>query len=53
MKFSLLINKKMPTIVGIFIFNSGENFMLSSAYKYENANYGSHFRIYMQRDIHA
>ena len=29
MKFSLLINKKMSTIVGIFIFNSRENFMLS------------------------
>ena len=29
MKFSLLINMKMPTIVGIFIFISRENFMLS------------------------
>ena len=28
MKFSLLINIKMPTIVGIFIFISRENFML-------------------------
>ena len=28
-KFSLLINMKMPTIVGIFIFTSRENFMLS------------------------
>ena len=28
MKFSLLINMKMPTIVGIFIFISRENFML-------------------------
>ena len=28
-KFSLLINMKMPTIVGIFIFISRENFMLS------------------------
>ena len=27
--FSLLINMKMPTIVGIFIFISRENFMLS------------------------
>ena len=31
MKFSLLINMKMPTIVGIFIFISRENFMLSCA----------------------
>ena len=29
MKFSLLIIMKMPTIVGIFIFISRENFMLS------------------------
>ena len=29
MKISLLINMKMPTIVGIFIFISRENFMLS------------------------
>ena len=29
MEFSLLINMKMPTIVGIFIFNSREIFMLS------------------------
>ena len=29
MKFSLLINMKMPTIVGIFIFISRESFMLS------------------------
>ena len=29
MKFSLLINMKMPTIVGIFIFISRENFRLS------------------------
>ena len=29
MKFSLLIDMKMPTIVGIFIFISRENFMLS------------------------
>ena len=29
MKISLLINMKMPTIVGIFIFTSRENFMLS------------------------
>ena len=31
MKISLLINLKMPTIVGIFIFISRENFMLSWA----------------------
>ena len=31
MKFSLLINVKMPTIVGIFIFISRKNFMLSYA----------------------
>ena len=31
MKFSLLINMKMPTIVGIFIFMSRENFMLRYA----------------------
>ena len=30
-KISLLINVKMPTIVGIFKFISRENFMLSSA----------------------
>ena len=29
MKFSLLINMKMPTLVGIFIFISRENFMYS------------------------
>ena len=29
MKFALLINMKMPTIVGIFIFISREIFMLS------------------------
>ena len=29
MKFSLLINMKMPTVVGIFIFISWEIFMLS------------------------
>ena len=29
LKFSLLINMKIPTIVGIFIFISRENFMLS------------------------
>ena len=29
MKISLLINMKMPTIVGIFIFISRENLMLS------------------------
>ena len=29
MKFSLLINMKMPTIVGIFIFISREIFLLS------------------------
>ena len=29
MKISLLINMKMPTIVGIFIFISNENFLLS------------------------
>ena len=29
MKISLLINMKMPTIVGIFIFISRENFMIS------------------------
>ena len=28
MEFSLLINMKMPTTVGIFIFISRENFML-------------------------
>ena len=30
MKLSLLINMKMPTIVGIFIFKSRESYMLSS-----------------------
>ena len=29
MKISLVINMKMPTIVGIFIFISRENYMLS------------------------
>ena len=29
MEFSMLINMKMPTIVGIFVFISRENFMLS------------------------
>ena len=31
MKFFLLINVKMPTIVGILIFIAGKIFMLSSA----------------------
>ena len=35
MKFSLLINMKMPTIVGIFIFISREIFMLSMLSKKE------------------
>ena len=52
MKISLLINMKMQNIVGIFIFISGENFILInihekfSAYKYENANYCWHFHNY-------
>ena len=29
MKISLLVNMKMPTIIGIFMFISRENFMLS------------------------
>ena len=29
MKFSLLINMKMPTIVGIYIFINRKNFMFS------------------------
>ena len=37
MKFSLLINMKMPTIVGIFIFISKEIFMLSYVSKIEFA----------------
>ena len=36
MKISLLINMKMPTIVGIFIFISRENFMLSW-FEHENS----------------
>ena len=35
MKFSLLINRKMPTTVGIFLFISRENFMLSKVSKKE------------------
>ena len=38
MKFSLLINMKMPTKVGIFIFISKENFMLSRV-EYEKKFY--------------
>ena len=34
MKFSLLINMKMPTKVGIFIFISREIFMLKLAFSY-------------------
>ena len=37
--FSLLINMKMPTKIGIFIFISREKFKIFSAYKYENANF--------------
>ena len=37
MKFSLLINMKMPTIVGIFIFISREIFMLTIFSKKEFA----------------
>ena len=36
MKFFLLINIKMPTIVGILIFISRKNFMLSSALQEKN-----------------
>ena len=51
MKISLLINMKMAGIVGIFIFISRENFMLSCdenffANKYENVNYCWHFHNY-------
>ena len=35
-KFSLLVNMKMPTVIGIFMFNS----------RYENANNCWHFHIY-------
>ena len=38
MKFFLLINVKMPTIVGILIFISRKNFMLSSAVQDESLN---------------
>ena len=38
MKFFLLINIKMPTIVGILIFISRNNFMLSSAVQEESVN---------------
>ena len=45
MKFSLLINHKLLTIVDSFLINIAEheNF---SANKYENANYYWHFLIY-------
>ena len=39
MKFSLLINMKMPSIVSIFIFISRENFMLSYIKKQRISNY--------------
>ena len=38
MKFLLLINIKMLTIVGILIFISSKNFMLSSAVQEESLN---------------
>ena len=41
MIFSLLINMKMPTIVGIFIFISRENFMLSWVEHEERCGRGS------------
>ena len=40
MEFFLLINIKMPTIVGILIFISRKKFMLSSAVQEEILNYG-------------
>ena len=39
MKISLLINVKMPTIVGIFIFISRENFVLSRVEHGKSFNY--------------
>ena len=38
MKISLLINMKMPTIVGIFIFISRDIFMLSYGFQERNCN---------------
>ena len=38
MKFFLLINIKMPTVVGILIFICRKNFMLSSAVQEESLN---------------
>ena len=38
MKFFLLINIKIPTIIGILIFISRKNFMLSSAVQEESLN---------------
>ena len=66
MQFSMFMNMKMPTLVGIFIFINRENFpkvtffVLNSAeyavfyvYEYENANFSWHFHIYQQRKFHA
>ena len=39
MKFSLLINMKMPTIVGIFIFIGREIFTVSCVYHERICNY--------------
>ena len=52
MKFVLLINLKLLTILNSFLLNIAEheNF---SANKYENANLSWHFHIYWQRKFHA
>ena len=52
MKFVLLINLKLLTTANSFLLNTTEH-ENSSANKYENANSGWHFHIYMQRKFHA
>ena len=50
MKISLLISMKMPTIVGIFIFISRENFMFSLSMK-KVYNLGARLTTVAQSDV--
>ena len=52
MKFFLLINIKMPTVVGILIFISRKNFMLSSALQEKSFNCWCEI-FYKQNKIHS
>ena len=52
MTFSLLINMKMPTDIGIFIFTSTENFAMSYT-EQENNSTSQFFAVYKQVKFYA